>query len=602
MKKILPFITVLFIIGCIAFLCESFYNATSYNYWTEQAIQEKLLRKENSFYLVNSATHLVARGVLVNCTTSNIEIKENEILIYCKDNSTDTIYTYKNEESYEISPGEEQNIYITVYRGVYCKENLDYVQQLLSNYQILKIEYQPTDGEVHDLHTIAGTGSYFVPLGAIIAAPILCILLILLIILCLPIKKKIGNENNQVEKQQINFNYLKNFIKSQSLTKKILILSISLLIYISPIIAGLIAVRDNQWNLTVFAIVTTIMGVGILTNLCAICFIAIKKLYNDKTQKLSKMIENALNLQIEKKKTEIQYIKDNLNEEKNKVNIEEQELAKEQYTSIVAFQVKIRQCEQKISEYKSSISLKERLIIDLQQQIERAKSENLEFEIKNLQRLDGWQFEKYCANLFRKLGYSVRTTKGSGDFGADLILNDSISVQCKLYSNPVGLHALQEVYSSMARYKTTKSCVITNSTFTKQAIEYAHDANIELIDYKALKSIIAKVLASNNEVDIESANKINELQSEIADMNNSIYSLVNEIPETINIIHELEICISKIPVIMELREKVRILNEQSTKKINNLLKEIQEIQFDLSVYDRTNRQAVNDIGKKYNLL
>lgn len=57
-------------------------------------------------------------------------------------------------------------------------------------------------------------------------------------------------------------------------------------------------------------------------------------------------------------------------------------------------------------------------------------------------------FEKPIAILFRKMGYEARATKLSGDQGVDVIaekLNRVIAIQAKLYSNPVGNSAIQEV-------------------------------------------------------------------------------------------------------------------------------------------------------------
>ena len=52
--------------------------------------------------------------------------------------------------------------------------------------------------------------------------------------------------------------------------------------------------------------------------------------------------------------------------------------------------------------------------------------------------------------------------------------------QCKYYESPVGNKAVQEVYSGMAFYDCQKAVVITNNTFTPQAVELANKLGVEL--------------------------------------------------------------------------------------------------------------------------
>ena len=55
-------------------------------------------------------------------------------------------------------------------------------------------------------------------------------------------------------------------------------------------------------------------------------------------------------------------------------------------------------------------------------------------------------------------------------------------IQVKFYNNPVGNKAVQEVVASIGMYKVNKGIVVTNSTFTPQAVELAEANNIELVD------------------------------------------------------------------------------------------------------------------------
>ena len=65
--------------------------------------------------------------------------------------------------------------------------------------------------------------------------------------------------------------------------------------------------------------------------------------------------------------------------------------------------------------------------------------------------MEGHDFEYYCADLLKTNGFSEATvTKGSGDFGADILAEkDGITyaVQCKCYDKPIGVKAVFERWS-----------------------------------------------------------------------------------------------------------------------------------------------------------
>ncbi len=115
--------------------------------------------------------------------------------------------------------------------------------------------------------------------------------------------------------------------------------------------------------------------------------------------------------------------------------------------------------------------------------------------IEEIDRMDGIDFEHYLAVHFRKKGYSVTVTPPEHDYGVDLILKkgrEKIAVQAKRYNFSrnynVTYRAVQEVAAGMKYYGCNKGMVVTNSTFTKQAIELARANNIEMWDRKKLIS------------------------------------------------------------------------------------------------------------------
>lgn len=90
--------------------------------------------------------------------------------------------------------------------------------------------------------------------------------------------------------------------------------------------------------------------------------------------------------------------------------------------------------------------------------------------------LRGIDFENYVARVFQHLGYQVEETPTTGDQGVDLIVilgNRRTDVQIKGYYHSVSNSAIQEVVGGMKFHRCSQTCVVTNSKFTKSAIELA---------------------------------------------------------------------------------------------------------------------------------
>ena len=107
--------------------------------------------------------------------------------------------------------------------------------------------------------------------------------------------------------------------------------------------------------------------------------------------------------------------------------------------------------------------------------------------------LEGHDFEYFCADILRANGFlEVEVTKGSGDFGADILAEkDGITyaVQCKCYDKPIGVKAVQEVYAGRDFYDRMVGVVMTNQYFTQPAVELARKLNIMLWDRGYLDSM-----------------------------------------------------------------------------------------------------------------
>ena len=98
--------------------------------------------------------------------------------------------------------------------------------------------------------------------------------------------------------------------------------------------------------------------------------------------------------------------------------------------------------------------------------------------------MDGHEFEHFCADILRRNGFErVRVTPASGDQGVDILAEKDglkFAIQCKKWSNPIGNTAVQEVSAGRAFYQCDVAVVLTNSTFTKGAIELAKATGVLL--------------------------------------------------------------------------------------------------------------------------
>jgi restriction system protein len=110
--------------------------------------------------------------------------------------------------------------------------------------------------------------------------------------------------------------------------------------------------------------------------------------------------------------------------------------------------------------------------------------------IQDIDRMeDGSEFELYLQRLLSALGYKdIYKTTSSRDFGADLVFTDRegvrVVIQAKRYAvqNPVGLGAVQEIYTSMRYYAADKSVVITSGRYTESCKTLASVNGVKLLD------------------------------------------------------------------------------------------------------------------------
>lgn len=97
---------------------------------------------------------------------------------------------------------------------------------------------------------------------------------------------------------------------------------------------------------------------------------------------------------------------------------------------------------------------------------------------------DGIAYEAECEALLREAGYMVEKTPFSGDFGIDLLARKNgltYAIQCKCYSTPVGVGAVQEAAAGCLHYVADCAVVVALSGFTAAARRLAASNSVLLI-------------------------------------------------------------------------------------------------------------------------
>jgi restriction system protein len=102
------------------------------------------------------------------------------------------------------------------------------------------------------------------------------------------------------------------------------------------------------------------------------------------------------------------------------------------------------------------------------------------------------EFERHCADALETAGWTAQVTKATGDQGADVIAEKKgrrLVLQCKLYADPIGNKAVQEIFAAKAFYSADYAAVVTNSAFTTSARQLASTTGVLLLHHDELQNI-----------------------------------------------------------------------------------------------------------------
>jgi restriction system protein len=101
------------------------------------------------------------------------------------------------------------------------------------------------------------------------------------------------------------------------------------------------------------------------------------------------------------------------------------------------------------------------------------------------------EYESYCAEELRVVGWHAETTKATGDQGADVIASRDgvrLVVQCKKYTNAVGNDAVQQVIAAKMFHDGHIAAVISSAPFTVSAKLLAAKADVVLLHHSGIKT------------------------------------------------------------------------------------------------------------------
>lgn len=123
--------------------------------------------------------------------------------------------------------------------------------------------------------------------------------------------------------------------------------------------------------------------------------------------------------------------------------------------------------------------------------------------IKFLQSLSSREFECLIERLYNSRGYKTELTAPQKDGGRDVIAKkenigqlEKLLIECKKYTNPVGVEIIRGLYGVVADEKVNKGVIVTTDKFTKGAKDFARRNSVELISGAELIPLLNEHLGS----------------------------------------------------------------------------------------------------------
>jgi hypothetical protein len=141
-----------------------------------------------------------------------------------------------------------------------------------------------------------------------------------------------------------------------------------------------------------------------------------------------------------------------------------------------------RQIRNALAETREKIAENERRRRREQAEVERR---NRALKLADVDNMEGLDFEQYVGRLLVDRGFTVHVTSASNDLGVDIVAErdgQRYAVQVKRHSSVVSRRAVSDAVAGKQHYGFQHAMVVTNSYFTRGAVELAHSTGCELID------------------------------------------------------------------------------------------------------------------------
>lgn len=159
-----------------------------------------------------------------------------------------------------------------------------------------------------------------------------------------------------------------------------------------------------------------------------------------------------------------------------------------------------KQREKKFKELKQQ----ERELKLIQNRIEQSERIKAKSQLESIKEMHHFEFEHFMKEVFELLGYKAKLTPKTGDGGKDILLHKNkelVLVECKRFNKTkVTRPDIQKFHSAIIDMDAARGYFVTTGTFTKQAIDYALNKSIELINGEELIELLQKatIETSNN--------------------------------------------------------------------------------------------------------
>ena len=122
-------------------------------------------------------------------------------------------------------------------------------------------------------------------------------------------------------------------------------------------------------------------------------------------------------------------------------------------------------------------------------------------KISDIDGITGYEFEEIICYLFNYFKFKAKTTRKSGDYGVDVFAeykNCKYCIQTKLYfGHKVGSSAVQEINTGKNYFSCDYAIIITNSQYSKQAVDMATKLEVILFNRNDLIKLLENFKINN---------------------------------------------------------------------------------------------------------